>query len=81
MPYVEKKYGTARRAAEDSILLHMRHACRINKATNTHSEYVIIVAFPPATVVTQTLVLRATPTTCIVFFSREQPENLLRSLS
>jgi hypothetical protein len=26
---------------------HMRIACCITKATNTHSEYVIIIAFPP----------------------------------
>ena len=28
------------------IILHMRIACWITKATNTHSEYVILTAFP-----------------------------------
>ena len=35
------KYRTARRATDDSIILHTRFACRVTKATNTHSEYII----------------------------------------
>jgi len=38
-----KKYGTARQAIDDNIILRMRFACWIIKATNTHSEYVILV--------------------------------------
>jgi hypothetical protein len=32
-----EKYGTARRATDDNIIRRMRFACRINKATDTHS--------------------------------------------
>jgi hypothetical protein len=39
------KYGTTRQATDDNILWRMRFACRINKATDTRSEYVILVAF------------------------------------
>jgi hypothetical protein len=41
-----KKYGTARQATDDSIIRRMRFACRITKATDTHSEYVKLIAFP-----------------------------------
>jgi hypothetical protein len=43
--YVEK-YGTARQATDDNIIQRMRFACWITKATDTHSEYVILIAFP-----------------------------------
>ena len=33
-------------ATDDNIIRHMRIACWIPKATNTHSEYVILTAFP-----------------------------------
>jgi len=45
MGYVEI-YGKARQATEDNIIRRMRFACWIIEATNTHSEYVIIIAFP-----------------------------------
>ena len=32
---------------DDNIIRRMRFACWITKATNTHSEYVILIAFPP----------------------------------
>jgi hypothetical protein len=41
-----KKYGTARQATDDNIIRRMRFACRITKATDTHSEYEILGAFP-----------------------------------
>jgi hypothetical protein len=47
-----EKYGTAWWATDDTIIRHMRFAYWINKATDTHSDYVIITAFPPATMVT-----------------------------
>jgi hypothetical protein len=31
---------------DDNIILRMRFACWITKATDTHSEYVILIAFP-----------------------------------
>jgi hypothetical protein len=41
-----EEYGTARQVTDDNIIRRMRFACRITKATGTHSEYVIIIAFP-----------------------------------
>jgi hypothetical protein len=41
-----KKYGTDGQAAYDNINRRMRIACWITKATNTHSEYVILIPFP-----------------------------------
>jgi len=40
-----KKSRTARQAT-DNIILRMHIACWVPKATNTHSEYVILIAFP-----------------------------------
>ena len=41
-----KEYGRSRQATDHSILWCMSIACRITKVTNTHSEYVIIIARP-----------------------------------
>jgi hypothetical protein len=41
-----EKYGTARQATDDNIIRSMRFACWITKATNTHSKYLIRIAFP-----------------------------------
>jgi hypothetical protein len=38
-----EKYGTARQSTDDNIIRRMRFACWITKATDTHSEYVIII--------------------------------------
>jgi hypothetical protein len=38
--------GTARQATHDNIIRRMRFACRVTKAAYTHSEYVILIAFP-----------------------------------
>jgi hypothetical protein len=38
--------GTTRQATEDNKIRRMRFACRITKATNTHSENVICTAIP-----------------------------------
>jgi hypothetical protein len=40
------KFGTAIQATDDDIVRRMRLACWITKATDTHSEYVIFIAFP-----------------------------------
>ena len=40
------KCGTARQATDDSIIERMRFACWINKATDEHSEYLILTACP-----------------------------------
>jgi hypothetical protein len=36
------KYGRARKATIDNVIWRMRIACWISKATDTHSEYVIL---------------------------------------
>jgi hypothetical protein len=41
-----EKYGTARQATDDNIIRRMRFACWITKATETHSDYVTLIAFP-----------------------------------
>jgi hypothetical protein len=41
-----EKYGTARQAADHDTIRRMRFAWWIPKATNTHSQYVILIAFP-----------------------------------
>ena len=41
-----KKYGKARQDTGGNIARRMRIACWITKVTNTHSEYVIFIAFP-----------------------------------
>ena len=41
-----EKYSTAGQDTDDSIIRHMRVAFWTPKATNTHSEYVILIAFP-----------------------------------
>ena len=43
--YNVEKYGTAVQTTDD-ITRHMRTACWITEATNTHSEYVILIACP-----------------------------------
>jgi hypothetical protein len=40
-----EKYGRARQVADDNIIRRMRFACWITKATDTHSGYVILIAF------------------------------------
>jgi hypothetical protein len=41
-----EKYGTAGQATDGSIIRRMRFAWWVTKATDTHSEYVILIAFP-----------------------------------
>jgi len=40
------KYGTARQPTDYNTIRRMCFACWITKATNTHPEYVILIAFP-----------------------------------
>jgi hypothetical protein len=39
-----EKCGRVRQATDDYIIPRMRFACWITKATDTHSEYVIVIA-------------------------------------
>jgi hypothetical protein len=48
-------YGKAWQATDDNVIRSMRFACWIINATNTHSEYIIIIVFPTATMATRTL--------------------------
>jgi len=41
-----EKYGRAGQATDDNIIRRMRIVCWITKTTNTHSKYVIRIAFP-----------------------------------
>ena len=41
-----QKYGAAGEATDDNIIGRMRYICWINRAINTHSKYVIFIAFP-----------------------------------
>ena len=40
------KCGTAGQATHDNIIWRIRIACCVNQSTNTHSECVILIAFP-----------------------------------
>jgi hypothetical protein len=41
-----EKYGTARQVTDNNIIRRMRFACWVTKATDTNSEYVILIDFP-----------------------------------
>jgi hypothetical protein len=41
-----EKHSTTRQATDDNVIWRMRFACWITKATDIHSEYVILIAFP-----------------------------------
>jgi hypothetical protein len=41
-----EKYSRDIRATDDNIIRRMRFACWITKATDTHSEHIIGIAFP-----------------------------------
>ena len=48
VPFIRqcKKYGTTRQATDINIIWRLRIACWITKATQVHSEYVTLIAFP-----------------------------------
>ena len=41
-----EKYDTAGQITDDNTIRRMRFACWINKAINTNTEHVILIAFP-----------------------------------
>jgi hypothetical protein len=62
-----EKYGRARQATDDNIIQRMRFACWITKATDTHSEYLILIAFPQRKWLRERAsLLRYTYTACLV---------------
>jgi hypothetical protein len=71
--YEMKKYGTARQATDDNFIQRMRFACRITKATDTHSEYVILIAFLRQQWLHERASMsRYTYIACIVIFSKAE---------
>ena len=59
-----EKYATARKAKDENIIRRMRFACWINKARGTHTEYVILIAFPR-----QQWLRKRDPILCLYVFS------------
>ena len=41
-----EKYGRPKHATDENVTQRMRFICWVTKATDTHSEYVILIAFP-----------------------------------
>jgi len=41
-----QKYGSVRQATDNNVMRHVPIACWIPSATNTHTVYEILVAFP-----------------------------------
>ena len=62
-----KKYRRAGQATEDNIIRHMHIACWITKATDTHSECLMLLAFRPQWLRERAEMLRYTYIACIVF--------------
>jgi hypothetical protein len=46
LPKIVENYGRTGQATDGNIILRMRFACWITKATDTHSEYLMLIAFP-----------------------------------
>ena len=42
---IVEKHGTTRAATDDNTIRRKRFACRITKATDTHSEYLTLIDF------------------------------------
>jgi hypothetical protein len=64
-----EKLCTVRQATDDKIIQRIRFACLITKATETHSEYVILIPFSTAAMVTGTrinITLYAHCLTCLM---------------
>jgi len=60
-------YGTARQDTDDNMTRRMRITCRMSKAKNTHSESVIINAFPQHWLQIRSFILCYTYTACLVY--------------
>jgi len=62
------RHGTARQATDDKIIRRMRIVCWITKATNTYSEYIILIAFSLKLMVTGTCPNVTLYVRCLSFF-------------
>ena len=72
------KYGTAGLATDDNIIRRMRFACWIAKATDIHSEYVILIAFVLQRWLHENnLILRYTYIACVANFKGRVCWNML----
>ena len=68
-----EKYSRPRQATDGSVIQRMHFTCWITKATDTHSEYVIPIAFPRQQWLYERVsMLRYTSTACLVLFSDRQ---------
>jgi hypothetical protein len=62
-----ERYDSARQVTDENIIRRMRCACWITKATKTHSEYVILIAFPRQQLLRECAsILRYTYIACLV---------------
>jgi hypothetical protein len=58
----------------DNTIRRQRFACCITKATDTHSEYVILIAFPLKLLLHErAVILRYMQTACLVLFQMFPP--------
>ena len=64
---IKWKICRARQVTDDNTIRRMRIACRMTKATDTHSEYVILLSFPlPQRLLKRASVLRYMYIACLV---------------
>ena len=74
-----ENFCTAGQATGDNITPRMRNACCIIKGTNTHSEYVIFIAFPPRQCLHESAsTLRYTFIACLVLLMNLVAVSVLR---
>jgi hypothetical protein len=74
-----EKYYKAKQSTEGNTIRRMRFACWIPKATNTHSEYITLVAFPQQQWLSESAsTLRHTYLNCLVliYWPRQYTINL-----
>jgi hypothetical protein len=68
-----EKYGTVGQATDDYIIRCMHFACLIAKFADTHSEYLILIAFPRQQWLCEcTSMLRYTYITCLAIYYLEE---------
>jgi hypothetical protein len=68
--YNVEKYGRTGQATDDNIMRRMRFACCVTKATDTHSDYVTLIAFARQQWLHQhASMLAYTYVACLVLFS------------
>jgi hypothetical protein len=70
------KYDAAQEATRDNKTRRMRFACWITKATDTHSEYLILIAFPRLR--ESAFMLRYMYISSLVYFKTRPPHSMPR---